>query len=343
MDEVTDNIKLNELADIESLSVRAFNICLDTGLHDLEKILQFFSKHKTFKKIRNCGDKTNRELIEICKKYMFLMKNGEIPNKNNKFVEIIENLTLKQQAIVKSYIAVSTESLSTENKYYFNGKTSLDNLKDLYYEYVFDNLLTNTIDKTILKERNLFLQKIKDFIMKTSVNDEQELMSELLQEFLYRLFSIHKVSIRNFIKKIDFSNGIPLFQTIHLLIENQCIFNRKEWFVFKQVLGFYGDKKPLTLSEAGKRIGVSRQRIHQIRNYLLENFNNYFSFVRIFEKETVNLYNIEIKSSTVKISNTFIDTMNKNEMVNFNIFFVHRIILILFGEKYTLEGKETMV
>jgi hypothetical protein len=63
------DISIKDLAEIEDLSVRTINICYFTDLHSLNQILRFYETHKSFKNIRNCGAKSEKELIELCEKY----------------------------------------------------------------------------------------------------------------------------------------------------------------------------------------------------------------------------------------------------------------------------------
>lgn len=64
-------IDLQTLADIEDMSVRAFNICSAAGLDSLGKIVDFYYAYSNseFRRLRNCGNYTNAELKRICLKY----------------------------------------------------------------------------------------------------------------------------------------------------------------------------------------------------------------------------------------------------------------------------------
>jgi len=66
------NYHIEELLKQENLSERTKNVCLDEGIETLFKIIAFYFKNGDFKIIRNCGEKTNKELIGLSQKYIAL-------------------------------------------------------------------------------------------------------------------------------------------------------------------------------------------------------------------------------------------------------------------------------
>lgn len=66
------NYHIEELKKIENLSERTKNVCLEGSLDTLYKILYYFLERGTFRDIRNCGVKTDEELIATSKKYLAL-------------------------------------------------------------------------------------------------------------------------------------------------------------------------------------------------------------------------------------------------------------------------------
>lgn len=66
-----EDMDLDLLAEIEGLSVRAYNVCRRVDLNSLKSMIEFYYKNnrKSFLLIRNCGSITNDELTNICIKY----------------------------------------------------------------------------------------------------------------------------------------------------------------------------------------------------------------------------------------------------------------------------------
>lgn len=64
------NYHISELKEMENLSERTRNVCVADSIPTLYKIVEYYFKYKTFKDLRNCGAKTNTELIRISEKYI---------------------------------------------------------------------------------------------------------------------------------------------------------------------------------------------------------------------------------------------------------------------------------
>lgn len=64
------NYHIEELKRMENLSERTKNVCIEGSLDTLFKILYYFLERNTFRDIRNCGLKTDMELITLSKKYL---------------------------------------------------------------------------------------------------------------------------------------------------------------------------------------------------------------------------------------------------------------------------------
>lgn len=64
------NYHIEELQILENLSERSKNVCIGSSIDTLYKIVQYFFDYGNFKDIRNCGIKTNIELVNLCRKYI---------------------------------------------------------------------------------------------------------------------------------------------------------------------------------------------------------------------------------------------------------------------------------
>ena len=310
MNEIIINIELRELADIENFSVRTYNICENNDLDNLEKILQYYSENGNFKKLRNCGVKSEQELTDICNKYNYPIRtidnNSEIQAPKNELVEIIEKLTIKQKAVLNNILSAKFNKLTQRSSNalndYLDNVVTIRSLKEhIFSDTHFVISTLRNIGSKASEEIHLFLKEIKELIKLVSVfDDEKDLTRELFNTLLIKLFSIDPNTIGEIGKNYDFLDGIPVFKTINILIENDYIFKDNERVVFNHSLGFFRNRNPLTLEETGNKIGVTRERARQIRNELLEKFNSLFSFVEFFEKENLNLYNLDTTSLIFK-------------------------------------------
>jgi hypothetical protein len=63
------NKNLEELVSTEGLSIRCQNLCDDNHLKDLKSIVDYYLENKNFRNFRRCGELSDRELVNLCKKY----------------------------------------------------------------------------------------------------------------------------------------------------------------------------------------------------------------------------------------------------------------------------------
>ena len=64
----TPNYTIEFLCDIENLGIRGYNACKYFNLLTLKDLIDFYNANGNFLKVRNCGKKSNKELITICEK-----------------------------------------------------------------------------------------------------------------------------------------------------------------------------------------------------------------------------------------------------------------------------------
>jgi len=88
------NYHLVELANIEGLSERVKNICLDNSIDSLFKLIEFYKENDNFLCLRNCGEKSNAILVELAEKY--LKKFGQLEEEisGNEEIQKFEELKL---------------------------------------------------------------------------------------------------------------------------------------------------------------------------------------------------------------------------------------------------------
>jgi hypothetical protein len=126
------NYSIEKLAEIEKLAVRSYNACRYYKLLTLSDLLDYYKENGHFLNVKNCGRKSNDELVTICKKYTNI-KFGESmfsDYKEDETIDDIQNYTLQQLA--------SKEKLSVrvQNVCESNGLLNLSQILDYYYKHV---------------------------------------------------------------------------------------------------------------------------------------------------------------------------------------------------------------
>ena len=115
------NYHIEELQKIDNLSERTKNVCFEDSLDTLYKILSYYRENKTFRKIRNCGVKTEMELVSLSEKYLKLSGANQEDISMNEEDERFENLKLYCYLHLKvpSEITAQFKDAFTRNEFPF--------------------------------------------------------------------------------------------------------------------------------------------------------------------------------------------------------------------------------
>jgi len=115
------NYHIEELQKIDNLSERTKNVCTEESIDTLFRILSYYREHGTFRKLRNCGLKTDLELVNLSEKYLKLGGLSEEDLQLNEEDEKFENLKLYCYSSfnVPSDITAGYKETFTSNKFPF--------------------------------------------------------------------------------------------------------------------------------------------------------------------------------------------------------------------------------
>lgn len=57
---------IDEIYKNKQICARTYNVCIDNNINSIERLKEYYLKHKSFEHLKNCGQKTNEELIDFC-------------------------------------------------------------------------------------------------------------------------------------------------------------------------------------------------------------------------------------------------------------------------------------
>ena len=60
---------IDEIYKTEKISVRSYHVCKSYSLNSIIDLKNYYYKYESFFRLRNCGVKSNNELIELCNQY----------------------------------------------------------------------------------------------------------------------------------------------------------------------------------------------------------------------------------------------------------------------------------
>lgn len=200
-----EDISLDDLEKTDWISVRAVNICKNNRLTGLNDIVSFFRKHGSFKNLENCGDKTEKELSEICKKFSNHSLDVIIEEikERDEVKKLVRQFTDDEIEATNKHIEYLTFKLSVRARNglhsLFNGTPQTIELIDKIYSSTFSfRTIRNIGDKTVTELDSfteallLFLKKfqlqdsntsIVENIRPTIITDLDESFAKIINEF----------------------------------------------------------------------------------------------------------------------------------------------------------------
>ncbi|UOE42127.1 hypothetical protein MTP09_05690 [Chryseobacterium suipulveris] len=326
---------IQEIYESDEISVRTYNVCYYNDLLTIKDIVNYFGKNSGFHLLRNCGLKTRTELHSIYQKAAPFLYQNTNDNINKEFVPTEFNRT--EREIATNIIRFEFESLSVRTQNVLN-------------RYLDGNLSFNNIEKNVLLVSNKklfeldnlgqkswqelinFKEKIQSLIsdLKT-VNNDQELMNLKNSYFLKTKFS-------SILIPEDILNSQSLFKIIHYLINENFFDSSNENFILKHCLQVFVGIPRYNLTEAAEKLNITRERVRQIRETLIDKLVEKFAFVgNIYDRYVLKLRE-ESTDNFLFINNEDVDIINLKNCTNFTAEFILFIIYLSTDDHYKIVG-----
>lgn len=331
-------MELEILLHHKKLSRRSYNLCRYNYINNLEELIKYFLQHKSFFKLRNCGTKSNDELLEICNYYL----NNVVSNLNNQIeLDTIEshkfNLNRIQREVVNIFIEININQLSKRSKkailMHLNNNLKIKNfIENNFFSLSFDARKIKNIGEKCIPEINTFVLNVKDFAFEVSkTEDEIELIKLKNTYLLYKTFSI--TNIPN-----DIIENQSIFRLTDFLFNNYYLLKEKYVSILKECLYLFSDVELKDLNEIAEKHNITRQRVEGIRKDGVSLFYDKLLFIKNFKDETLLNYKIDENQSFIELSDEIINRINKDNETNFTRQFITYIISVYLSEKITLIG-----
>ena len=332
---------LDQIYDTEWMSVRTYNVCKDNSLTDIEKLLNYYRDNHTFINLRNCGRKSNNELIEICEKYNDINTNEINIIEPNEIVSTIENFNRNQRITVNSFISVKFATLSARSKNaildYLSNNLSIRNFSaNFFSNKSFDIKKIKNIGEKSEKEIANFIEDIKTLVLKVENTKESlELKKLRIQYSIQKIFKIDSSIINKYLTENFISESTPFLGIINLLLEQNCFFKETYTDVFISTIRIYNNKEPLSLNQTSDSINLTKERVRQLRKNTLQDFITNIQKLSFLE---LDLDEINLNDNILTLDNEQENILNRNNNTSFNSSFITLIIATLKSDEYILVG-----
>lgn len=339
-------IPIHLLAINENMSQRTYHICMNAGFDNLNSLLTFRNNNPTFKKYRNCGQLSNDELEDICKKYnnLDIIYSNEDKSNEFKIDEVISNSPLDDISL-DVLANIELMSVRSYNACIKADLTSLKLIMQFYYKHPMTQFLqirncgvkANDELVSICKkyERMLISSESSDSVEINYQTKISNFLGKIKLDFDYEYISQN-------IKQFSF---IPLFKVLDLLILANNIFDKvKQVEIFRKCFNCYLPIVDYTLDEVGNSLDITRERVRQIRSFINRKMLYGFKFLDSVESTTFfDQYSIGSGQPFIFIDNERAAQINLNEQTNFTPNFIAFILSHLLRESHIRFGDLTII
>lgn len=330
---------IDEIYKKEEISVRSYHVCKYNELNSISDLKKYYYKNKSFEKLRNCGRKSNEELIEICNKYPDdYYENKEIEVKEeNPLKSIISDLTRVQREVINSFIFVNTNSLSVRSKnaisLHLKNNLKVKNFTEkILLSESFNIQNIKNVGAKCVPEIEIYISIIKDFIFEVNQTRDEKYLIALKNKFLIqRTFDIPLVPN-------EILESESIFQLTEFLLNQNAFFDENQTVIVKRALKLFNNQKELTLDEIAEQVKLSRERVRQIRKLCLEDLFNKLLFISNFNDDLFQKYSIDIESTYIEINTDILDKINQSSNTNFSREFITYILSAYLNESFSLVG-----
>ena len=331
---MTNYITIEEIKYTE-LSVRSYNVCCLAKITTIQEMHEFLVKNEDFLSIKNCGRKSNMELLSIYKQYYIP---GSINNNFETDLIVLPNSVKFEETIDSEFFKLSVRAKHCLLKHFKEKPKWTTTVKAEFIDKIFKTeQLKNVGAKTALEIDN-FIETTKglfEIIYKEDLTPTEKIALNLKNSFAFKITDIYfleKVNLKD-LPIITFSakhlNQLSNFDNIEIaLLEN--------YFELSTV--------KLTLEEIGYRFHLTKERVRQKRKKALEKLVGSKTILKslvIFSK-----YNEEFCKDASIVN---IDTDINSDSINLEIeeigrsFSVYILGLIFEDNYYTISKLDKIV
>ncbi|MBU0487312.1 MAG: hypothetical protein KKA07_07585 [Bacteroidetes bacterium] len=331
-----DNIKLKELKLKEDISYRAIKVCKAADMISLFHILNFYYCNGVFMTLKGCGEKTEAELIKLCRKYKKIIPDCNIQKNAEDNLEGFHSLSDRHKNLLFLHFKYLTFNLSTRASngiMRISGSGDINGIIGTILPETFNLFDIPNIGKETATELNDFIQNIIRYIGFLLCSSSDQLVGEHVRLLIKTRF--HKLPENfeeEFTKTLNIKHKVKLFALIKFLIDTGIVFPKIKKQVFESIYISTRHTKNITIAN---ELNISGERVRQVSQEMVDDLDHYFMFISIFYENSLANYSLDDSKNLIIVNSSFVQNINRREAVNFNIHFYGAILKLIHHNTHT--------
>ncbi|MBN2770273.1 MAG: hypothetical protein JXR90_06230 [Spirochaetes bacterium] len=342
------NKSMAEILFVERASVRSCNVVEGAGFGNLSSFLDFFMKKGSFIKLRSCGVKANSELTFIGLKYLMtdrISPDSDIRDDKAEIIAIpdfnaVDMSSVNENVVyaLNSYLLKRIHSLSVRTKNVFRDYLDFPlNLLSYHNKVVKDfkrfSCLKN-VGKASRLEVNILNSELEYLYLnlldkETSREEADFLQFCMICKNLYGIEDIPE-SVGSDFKEKKFK----FFRFFDFIVSRILPANQERVLRHYAKFNFYIESENKNLNDLGKEMGISRQRVDQLSDAVLNDLKITLINLSYFFKYS-SLYYLK-REDIIVFDGIMAEEINLSEFVNFKDNFYSFAFSLFFEKDFVL-------
>ena len=337
---------IEELYKRNILSVRLYNICTRNKFDSVDDLKRYYLEHKTFINLRNCGRKSNEELVELCIKYegsFHEIETVEVKEENplieevNPLKLIVSRLTLVQREVINNFINVNSKYLTVRSMngllHYLGGNLKIKNFAEkILFDECFDATDIKNVGAKSVEEIVIFISIVKEYLIEISKYEDEESLLKIKNKFLMeRLFPNSNVPN-------SLLESASIFPIVQFLLDKNSLFDKTKTVIVKSAFKIFNKQEWLTLDEIADIVDLSRERVRQLRSVCLKGMYDNLAFIQNFDEDLYQKYSIDTGTNYINIDDNTVEIINAKNKTLFSKEFIMYILYVYLHDNFLLVG-----
>ncbi|MCH8533638.1 MAG: hypothetical protein LAT51_01090 [Flavobacteriaceae bacterium] len=328
--------ELEELYNKKIISTRTHNICLVNKLDSLEKLHRFYKKKGSFISLKNCGHRSNLELIDVCTKFVGKNQLDEVEGFCEvDLTKIIVEMSYKEKQLLQVKIKTLINQLDNRTKnalsLYLKHDFSIENL--IESEVLVPYFSIDRIRGLGYKSGKLaqdVLVKIRLLIIEVDSSQNPFTQEETKSIYLKYLPS-EELALLQF--SYDY-----YFENCERLLQSKTLFNQEERVVIKYGLLLYENQTYLSAKEIALKTGMNSREVALIKQKVINKIKKKFLFLKEFRSDFETKNRIETEQDILVYPDYIFEKVRDLHGVNFSNQFISFLIGLIFCETHKNVG-----
>lgn len=329
-------IMMDEIAIVEDLPGRIYNICIGYGIRTLFDLLEVYRTKGHFMHLRSCGEGANRVLVTICQRYEHgipLDAEGLLTEFHESTKEVVSSFSTAKKKVLTDYFLYL---YGINGGIWYEHHTSLD--QERYLELFLYRRLSRLRFKDLPHSTSINLKAIKAgldrYIDAIKDTPDDKVVMQLIRMLLVGYFTHQPEKVDGMLDDLfDRDGKVKLFSLLDLVLREGNALSDREKLIFTSI--YIGNAyKIISRTALSQQLHISFPSVKGIVNKFGNRFKQIVPFVGNINAAYLADYKIDASAPCIVLDDFVVDRINSSEGVQFNLAFYTIMFSMLLGKTH---------